>query len=82
MGESVVRRSAGPLQPPTDVVVKAPRSFFPWNARMSVDAALGEQLTLTASGETMRTAFYRASTLRIGLTQTFRTPALRRLDSR
>ncbi len=82
IGESVERRSAGPFQPPTDVIVRAPRTFFPWNARMSVDAALGEWLTLTASGESMRTAYYRASTLRVGLTQAFTTPSLRRLDRR
>jgi hypothetical protein len=79
-GESVQRRSAGPGQPATYVIVRAPRTFSPWNARMSVDAALSELLTLTASGETMRTAFYQAATLRVGLTQAFTTPSLRRLN--
>jgi hypothetical protein len=78
-GESVQRRASGPFQPPTYAIVRAPRTFSPWNARVSVDAALNDLLTLTASGETMRTAFYQAATLRVGLTQSFPTPSLRRL---
>ena len=79
-GESVQRRSVGPGQPATYAIVRAPRTFSPWNVRMSVDAALSELLTLTASGEAMRTAFYQATTLRIGVTQAFSTPSLRRLN--
>ena len=79
IGERVVRRSAGPFQPPTYAIEREVRAFAPWNARTSVDARLNSLLSLTASIESMRTAFYRATTLRAGVTQTFSTPSLRRL---
>ena len=80
--ESVVRRPAGPFQPPTYSVERVPRTFSPWNTRVSIDARLNTLLVLTASAESMRTAFYQATTLRAGLTQTIGTPSLRRLDRR
>ena len=80
--ESVRRRQAGPFQPATYVIVRAPRTFSPWNARGSADLAIGEHLTLSASAEMMHTSFYRASTIRVGLVRLFTTPSLRRLDGR
>jgi hypothetical protein len=81
-GASVERRASMPPQPPTDVVVLMPRSFTPWNVRLSFDAPLSDGLALNVSAETMRTSFYRATIARVGVTRTFVTRRLRKLGPR
>ena len=76
MAEAVVRRSSGPFQPPTYAIERSPRTFHPWTARMAVEARLNALLSVSASAESMHTAFYKATTFRAGVTQTFATPLL------
>ena len=76
------RRAGLPTQPGSDVVTIVPRTFNPSNIRLSTDLRVGERLRLSAALEASRTAFYNVQSARIGLTRTFATPALRRLDAR
>jgi tetratricopeptide (TPR) repeat protein len=48
------------------------REFSPWNARASLEVALGGRATLTASGERSRTAFYEWSAAGLQVTYRFR----------
>lgn len=55
-----------------------PRSFSPWTVRGGIDFTPSADFTLGLAGESWRTVFYGASTLRLTLTYRFASAAARR----
>ena len=64
--------------PPAVVRSFVTRTFSPWNAQASFEAALTPDVSIGGGATYMRTAYYRASTFEIRLTRRFTGAALKR----
>lgn len=80
--EVLVYRTSGFPRPGAPTMAYEQRAFRPWNVRGSLEAGITTQTRLIAELDFSRTAFYGVGTARLGVTQWFRTPALRRLEQR